>query len=403
MPRAGPSHRCQAARLLPFASLAALTLVLGAWSAGQPDTCVLSRHTGEVLAGDCVAEHGTEAERALSLARRARIDAEAGRGTTPPDGGIELLVEPDRVVAHRGGAGAVPPPTRADTAVEVQVFGLVGADQVQVRCPGQAVRVRSGEIEELTPGWRSLRTALGTGSIVCAEGPWQVRVAGSQPRPYSGIFSFRPLPERRPEPGSTARQARARRGSEVIFRTTLSAYVAGVLAAEDARLGGEAAIALAQVIAHDARVERHPGRPLCDTTHCQVFLGTAGPTPPVAQALSLPDLPTDRWLPFFRGGDEPWELRRDLGQVRAVLGDFQRFGGSGRLLEVVRTGGVEHVACEPVRSALKLPSCPTDGAIAGETVRIRGRGRGHGVGLDVEAARTSGLTAPELLRRAYGL
>ena len=166
---------------------------------------------------------------------------------------------------------------------------------------------------------------------------------------------------------------------------------------------GEAGLALAQVIAHDARVERHPGRPLCDTTHCQAFLGTAPPTPEVNRALALPELPTGRWLPYSRGGDEPWEVRRSSAEVRAALGDVERFGGSGRILEVVRSNGVERVPCEPVRAALRLPSCPTEGVVEGETVRIRGRGRGHGLGLTVEAARTSGLSAAALLQRAYGL
>ncbi len=86
-----------------------------------------------------------------------------------------------------------------------------------------------------------------------------------------------------------------------------------------------------------------------------------------------------------------------------MLGDAQRFGGDGRALEVVGPNGVERIPCEPIRAALRLPSCPTEGVFEGETVRIRGRGRGHGLGLDVEVARSSGLTAPELLRRAYGL
>jgi len=297
---------------------------------------------------------------------------------------------------------AEPQAARGDMAVEVQVFGLVGAEQVQVLCPGRAVRVRNGDTDELGSGWQPLRSALGTGTIACTAGAWQVQVAGGQTRPYAGVFSFRPIPPRQPESGSTAREARARRGSEIIFRTTLSAYVAGVLAAEDAGLAGEAAIALAQVIAHDARVPRHPGRPLCDTTHCQTFLGTASPSPEVARALAMPELPTERWLPYSRGGAEPWEVRRPAAEVRAALGDVQRFGGSGRSLEVVRTRGVERIPCEPLRATLRLPSCPTEGLLEGETVRIRGHGRGHGLGLDVEAARRSGLTAEELLRRSYG-
>jgi len=298
---------------------------------------------------------------------------------------------------------AVPPIARGDSATEVQVFGLVGPERVSVRCAGRAVRVAAGEVTELPSGWQTLRDGLGTGTILCAPGPWEVRVAGRPPRAYAGVFSFRPLPDRPPEPGTTPRQARARRGSEVLFRTTLTSYVSGVLAAEHAGLTGEAAVALAQVIAHDARVERHPGRPLCDTTHCQAFLGTAPTSDDVRRALELPGLSTTRWLPYFRGGDEPWEVRRSRAEVRAVLGETTRISGDGRTIEVTRAGGIERLPCEPVRAGLRLQGCPLDAVFEGETVRLRGRGRGHGLGLDVEAARRSELPANELLRRAYGL
>lgn len=386
-----------------LAAAGALLLLPAATLSEGTELCVVSRHSGELIAGDDFAvDASSGARRARELAEAVRVEAEAGKGARRAGVDLQLEVDDDRVVV-RGPKATAPARARAESAVEVQVFGLVGPDRVSVLCRGRAARVGGGQVEELPPGWQMLRAALGTGAILCTGGAWQVRVAGSQPRPYAGIFSFRPLPDRPPEAGSTRREARARRGSEVIFRTTLSAYVSGVLAAEHAGLGGEAAVALAQVIAHDARVERHPGRPLCDTTHCQAFLGTVPDTPEVRRALELPELPTTRWLPYSRGGTEPWEVRQPAAEVRAALGDAQRFGGDGRVLEVVRSTGVERIPCEPVRASLRLPSCPTEGVFEGETVRIRGRGRGHGLGLDVDAARSSGLTAPELLRRAYGL
>ena len=121
------------------------------------------------------------------------------------------------------------------------------------------------------------------------------------------------------------------------------------------------------------------------------------------RALALPELATARWLPYFRGGNEPWEVRRSRAEVGAVVGDATQISGDGRTLEVIRPAGVERLPCEPVRASLRLPGCPTEAVFDGETVRLRGRGRGHGLGLDVEAARRSGLTAGELLRRAYGL
>ncbi len=362
---------------------------------------VLSRHSGEVLAGEDFPIHALGASGARALADIVRVDTAAGR--PPPWSAADLVarVDEDRIVVGEVRA-MVPPRGRADSAAEVQVFGLVGADRVSMRCGGRGVRLRDEQIEELPPDWQTLREALGTGTILCA-GPWEVRVADGNPRPYAGTFSFRPLPETRPDPGTTAREARARRGSEVIFRTTLGAYVAGVLDAEDAGLTGEPAVALAEVIAHDARVARHRDRPLCDTTHCQAFLGTAGPTVDTLRALELPELPTDRWLPYFRGGGERWEVRRSRAEVATVVGNATRISGDGRTLEITRVAGVERLPCERARAALRLPGCPTEAVFEGETVRLRGRGRGHGLGLDVEAAKRSGLPANDLLRRAYGL
>jgi hypothetical protein len=386
--------------------LSVLTLALVASPARGADAAdrmlVLSRHSGEVLAGQDFPIHGLEAPAARALAELVRTEVTAGRPPSRSAADLVVRVDEDRVIVNDPRT-AVPPGARGDAAAEVQVFGLVGSDRVSVRCAGRASRIHGAEVDQLPSGWQILRDALGTGTILCAGGPWEVRVAGSRARPYAGTFSFRPLPDRPPEPGTTPRQARARRGSEVIFRTTLASYVSGVLAAEHAGLTGEPAVALAQVIAHDARIERHPGRPICDTTHCQVFLGTAAASEEVRRALALPGLTTARWLPYFRGGDEPWEVRRSRAEIQAVLGEASRISGDGRTLEITRAGGVERLPCEPVRAALRLQGCPTEGVFEGETVRLRGRGRGHGLGLDVEAARRSGLSAEELLRRAYGL
>ncbi|HET6981029.1 MAG TPA: hypothetical protein VFI53_02755 [Myxococcaceae bacterium] len=401
------SHR----RAFAIVSWTALGLGLGGVSARAADggtprsgerLLVLSRHSGEVLAGDDFPIHALGASGARALADLVRIQTAAGR--SPPWSAADLVarVDEDRVIIGELRA-TVPPRARADSAAEVQVFGLVGADRVSLRCPGRAARIQAEQLEELPSDWQTLRDALGTGTILCAGGPWEVRVADGNPRPYAGIFSFRPLPDRPPEPGTTAREARARRGSEVIFRTTLASYVSGVLAAEDASLTGEPAVALAEVIAHDARVQRHRGRPNCDTTHCQAFLGTAAPTVEVTRALELPELRTVRWLPYFRGGVERWEVRRSRAEVAAALGNATRISGDGRTIEVTRAAGVERLPCEPARASLRLPGCPTEAIFEGETVRLRGRGRGHGLGLDVEAARRSGLPADELLRRAYGL
>jgi hypothetical protein len=389
--------------------------------AARAGVLVLSRHSGEILEGqDAPMPVSAEARALLSvlgssdsaptartLADAARVKASAlGVPTVEARGpSWRINVDEDRVAVRDGPDLDRPlnPRSRGAEATEVQVFGLVGPERVLVQCPEVALRIAGGVAERLTTGSQPLAKALGRGMLLCTGGPWAVRVAGSAARPYAGIFLWSPAPDRLPEPGATAREARARRGSDIIFRTTLGAYVAGVVNAEDVRLKGEARLALAQVVAHDARVPRHPTRPICDTTHCQAFLGTAVPRPEELRALSLPPLPTDRWLPYSRGGTEPWTVRRTLGQVQAVLGDVRGVTRVGGRLQSSSAEGVQLRDCEPVRAALRLPGCPSEVALEASQVVFRGTGRGHGLGLDVEAARRSGLPAAVLLERAYGL
>ncbi|HSN90629.1 MAG TPA: SpoIID/LytB domain-containing protein, partial [Anaeromyxobacteraceae bacterium] len=248
---------------------------------------------------------------------------------------------------------------------------------------------------------------------VCLGGPWKVRYPGLDgSRDYAGVFTWEPAPPWEPPPGEapTARERRARRGSDLVFRTARLAYAAGVLAAEAADLRGEPRIALARVADRNAGGSRHPGRPVCDTTHCQAFLGTHPPAREDRTALADP-LPGGGWLPFSRGGREPWSAERPRAAVEAVLGagaGALAFGG-GRVGFVIGAGtGDERweerrdLPCEALRGPLKLPACPDHASLSAERVVFRGFGEGHGEGLDVEWSKRSGLSADEILRRSYG-
>ena len=381
---------------------------------------MLSRHSGEILSGAdgavTASREATDLIRVLgaprealtrrTLAEAARVMAvgsgTAGAALRGPD--WRLDVDADCIVVGNADEQTRRSPADvADHAVEVQVFGLVGAERVRVLCPGTALRVVGGRSESLVGGWHVLSALVRDGELLCAGGPWSVRVAGSPPRAYAGAFAWRPPPERQPEVGETARQTRARRGSDVVFLTTLASYVAGVLAAEHDGLQGEARMALVRVVAHDTGASRHAGRPVCDTTHCQVFRGTARASPEDRRVLSLPRLPTEAWLPYFRGGREPWTARRPAGQVRAILGEVTALEGAGQQLQATTPSGTVTRPCEPVRSALRLPACPRSAEFGGQTVVFRGEGQGHGLGLDVDAAARSSLTANALLEHAYGL
>jgi hypothetical protein len=306
--------------------------------------------------------------------------------------------------------------------VRVQVFGLVALAEVTGRCQGQGFVLEAGGPVALPPEEVALLERARRGTLACAGGPWQVRLPGLAPRPYAGTFVSDPLPvsDRRPGgsallgptgPGATARERSARRGSELVFRTTRLRYAAGVVAAEDAAAHGEPRVALGRVADANAAHSRHQGRAVCDTTHCQAFQGTPPPAREERQALAAP-LQVDRWLPFARGGQEPWREERPEAAVQAALGPEARDLelGRGRVSFITSASdGTDRweerreLPCEALRGPLRLPSCPERAEATGGLVVFQGRGQGHGEGLDLEWARRSGLSAEELVRQAYGV
>ena len=326
-------------------------------------------------------------------------------GRMPRDFASEVPEVLARVRAKRGGL----------EAARVQVLGLLPPGAVEVGCRGAGFFLVDGLPQALPEGFSKLEPGVTKGPGVCLGSPWRVRLpevpAG---RDYAGVFTHSPPPPLTPSGAAAGPGAlKARRGSDFLLRTTRLQYTAGVVEAEDATLTGEARVALARVVAHDERHahSRHPGRPVCDTTHCQAFQGTVRVRPEEERALQAPPLPWAGWLPFSRGGAEPWRERRSRARVEALLGagvTGVRFV-EGRVLyaRTKREGGAvfdvtESQPCELLRSALKLPACPRAATFGPGDVTFEGQGAGHGEGLDVEAARASGLDAGRLLERAYG-
>jgi len=318
--------------------------------------------------------------------------------------------------AHRG---------RHLTPASVQVFGLVVPEAVEVECYGTALSITPGAppVVLSTP----LRlSSLSTHARIGCEAPWVVHVnaPGAAPgsRRYDGVFTWRPVETVGPvDPLASPRQQRARRGSDIIFTTTRGQYVQGVLVAEDAQIRGEAKRALARVIDHDVDhgAERHPSergdRPVCDTTHCQTFLGTKDEVDvDVVAAVEAPLKATGRrgWLPYSQGGNAPWREIRSLAQVRAAVGAFRHIwvndGQVALLRGITDKDGfgdiVDTFSCEAVRNRLKLPSCPSSVRLDNDVAVFEGRGAGHSLGLDIEKAKakaSAGAGADAILDEAY--
>ncbi|RKG61086.1 hypothetical protein D7X30_09380 [Corallococcus sp. AB011P] len=302
-------------------------------------------------------------------------------------------------------------------AARVQVLGLLPSATVEARCSGAGFSLDDGTPRAAPPDFSRLDALTAKGPAVCLGSPWRVRFPDGPDggRDYAGVFTWSTPPPYRPPPGvpTTPSALKARRGSDFVFRTTRVQYAAGVVAAEDVTLKGEARVALARVAAHNERHAdtRHSGRALCDTTHCQAFRGTVRIRPEETRALQLPPLKWDAWLTFSQGGDTPWREARTRSEVEALLGTnlvSLRFE-SGRV-RYLRTEGTpaapyedaRSLPCDTLRAGLKLPSCPQRASFDGPQVLFEGQGRGHGEGLDVEAAKASpGLSSDALLERAY--
>ncbi|HUB09950.1 MAG TPA: hypothetical protein VMB50_23300 [Myxococcales bacterium] len=378
---------------------------------GRPDILALMRRNA--LQGTLAGLPASAALRAVATKTGTVRDS-----TSEPRLGWIVAVDDD-VVAVMTRAGRAPRtfaeafatalrtlPRAATGPARVQTFGLVDPGPIRVACEGvPAVVTRGGPVLPAGPD-AGLLDLVRQGPALCLGAPWSVHWPGIGPRSYAGVFKYSPAPA---EPGPD-RAARARRGSDFVFRTTLGRYVAGVLEAEDGDIASSARRALARVVAANVRHSRHGRRPVCDTTHCQVFLGTRPPRPADLDALAQPEL-QGGWRLFSRGGDEPWTQEVEAKRVDALLGDgardlrfsegqvrFDRTerGAQGWYDEALELG------CERLRAPLRLPSCPDSAERVGDRFVFVGHGSGHGQGLDVEWAKRSGLSADAILRHAYG-
>lgn len=397
-----------------------LALAYRALSWARPDVVELLRDN---------AVRGTLAGAAGLRGVAAKTGTVRGLGSAPELGWLVAVTDDVVVVRARSGvtpealvddvAAQVAAVPRAARTVAVQTFGLLPSDQIMARCDRGGFTVGATGATTAGAVASPLASLTRGGAAICRE-PWLVTLDDQRTRPYGGVFTWQPPDDDAPapHPEATARQRRARRGADFVFFTSLGRYTAGVLQAEDGAATGAAREALGRVVAHNVlhAEERHGGRPLCDTTHCQVFPGSAAP--PVGEAALRP-LGSKTFLQFSKGGVQPWRAARPLAQWHAALRAHGNVEGvearllgvrDGRVTLLVRTpagDGEEalQIACEPLRNTLRLPSCPGSIVVEGLQVRFTGQGEGHGAGLDVEQAKESaeaGQSADEILRAAYG-
>jgi len=213
--------------------------------------------------------------------------------------------------------------------------------------------------------------------------------------------------------------------SKLVLTTDLESYVDAVLASEAQDLRGEAGDAMRAVIAWNAihgRLRHPETRSVCDSTHCMVFMGNAGQssgrsgkTRPELIRL-LDEIAAERgleWLPFSKGGAEPWEVRMPQTEAARITGESalldirrERNRNGAVSIHLYYGEGEETVPCDLFRLKMKMSSCPESIAYnAGSNEWVfRGTGTGHGQGLAVERTRElakMGLPAARILKDAY--
>jgi hypothetical protein len=328
--------------------------------------------------------------------------------STPVHGWIAAVGDAFIVVTHANGWPATrllptvralieqQAPPSAETA-RVQILGSVPKVTVDLSCPPQHpmaidAKLAAGAtvaVSAMRPNahYRCLGAPITTG--------FTDRKGRRVERAYAGALVLDPLPKAtlpsRAMRPTDPRAAAARLGSDLVLETSMRHYVYDVLASEYPHGHVETLKALAVSVRNNAGVPRHGERPLCDTTHCQVF-GHAGRLAAGLRkrllaatdaALIAPEGARTGaariWMPFQLGGYEPWSRELPSAEVQ------RRLGGATPLADV---------PCEILRNQLKLPSCPESITPSGDgsTLRFAGRGEGHGLGLslveaDVWAAR----------------
>jgi len=318
--------------------------------------------------------------------------------------------------------------TGLEQSARVQILGLVRPGSVGLACEAGApllVRTGGGDWRAEPPGTEVPPGTPAEGSTyVCPADALVLTFPDASGhevrRRYWGalhvespteneVFSSVPL---------RAKSARARLGSPLVLTTSEASYTVSSLLSELPNAHYETLKALALVVRNNLRVARHGERPLCDTTHCQLF-GHDEDVPAwqrrrvrdaVAQTANIaivPGVEGRSWLPFFLGGDTPWHEARSGPAVEEALGLAQTptcvtREGDGTV-EVV-AGSVAHFPCEVFRNQLRLPSCPDRIVVTTRGLEFDGRGEGHGAGLDLTAAEAlvaQGVNHRTLLQRFY--
>jgi hypothetical protein len=297
--------------------------------------------------------------------------------------------------------------------VDVQVLGLI-ASPLKLSCTKGSIHYQShkGTVHEL----KLLNSAQlrKNDRIACPSDGLHIRGDNFEKTLYGEMNVTDDVSK-----NDDSREMRARNGSRYVLTVPMAYYITDVILSEFPNGRTETLKALALAVQANARFGMHLPRPVCDTSHCQVF----GRSPHkshkswlriktiVEEALlesNMLEQRTNRtWWPFSVGGNAPWIERRKLREVRSALGlvtfpeKIKKFDSH---IHITTFNDEKKLPCEFVRNQLKLPSCPTEFNLKDGQWEFGGNGVGHGLGIDLKKAdimAAQGKTANEILTFFY--
>lgn len=206
------------------------------------------------------------------------------------------------------------------------------------------------------------------------------------------------------------REQKARQGSRFILHTSRENYLKEVIGSEFPRGRSEVLRVLSEMAWKNHQHSPHEGRPVCDTTHCQLF-GHGGEIPPTLDKklskniknniMSKSDLLEDRWHFFYLGGERKWQkkISKKLIESKLDMINIRKIELRDQDIIITNSKGTENIQCELVRNQLNLLSCPNTAIQDKDSWLFTGNGEGHGKGINLEKANAmaaEGKTAKQI-------
>ncbi len=321
---------------------------------------------------------------------------------------------------------------------EVQILGLVPKTAISIQCADSSFFIsQTGDNPWKFTEDRKMSGAKinGEEKLMCLGGPLKISFPLKNrklfSRNYFGLLESREFKDHKERQEKekffvSSRVARARQGSEWILNTSERHYLMNTVLSEFPKGNTETLKALTLILRNNQKVHRHSGRPLCDTTHCQVFgqgldgasLSHKNKINDILRQMETKELVwkeslnvKDHWLPFYLGGRgfsekiiSQKEIQNRLNIYEPLFLISKRENTIQIVLGKQGLGRRIDYPCETFRNDLQLLSCPD--MIEKEHGKwiFKGKGEGHGLGvplIEADAFAAQGIDHLNLITKYY--